>query len=153
VSTFIVRVEFCTGWKRVRPIRCPWWDDSYGKIQVEQAIMSDPELAGMVLRPPMIYGPGEYARRFHPVLKRIDDNRRFILYERGWTAWRAPRGYVENVAAALALAVMNERLAGRIYNVAESPAYTELEWARKIALATGWTGEFMVQPESGYRCI
>ncbi len=124
----------------------PWWDDSYDKIQVERVIMSDPELAGTVLRLPMIYGPGDYARRFHPVLKRIDDNRRVILYEQGWAAWRAPRGYVENVAAALALAVVNERAAGRIYNVAESPAYSELEWARKIALATGWTGEFMVQP-------
>jgi nucleoside-diphosphate-sugar epimerase len=124
----------------------PWWDDSYDKIRVEQAIMSDPQLAGTVLRLPMIYGPGDYARRFHPVLKRIDDNRRVILYEQGWAAWRAPRGYVENVAAALALAVVNERAAGRIYNVAESPAYSELEWARKIALATGWTGEFMVLP-------
>jgi nucleoside-diphosphate-sugar epimerase len=123
----------------------PWWDDWYDKIQVEQAIMSDPELAGTVLRLPMIYGPGDYARRFHPVLKRIDDNRRFILYEQGWAAWRAPREYVENVAAALALAVVNERSAGRIYNVAESPAYSELEWARKIALATGWMGEFMLQ--------
>ncbi len=125
----------------------PWWDDSYDKIQVEQAIMSDPELPATVLRLPMIYGPGDYARRFRPVLKRIDDNRPVILYEQGWAAWRAPRGYVENVAAALTLAVVNERAAGRIYNVAESPAYSELEWARKIAVATGWTGEFMVLPK------
>jgi nucleoside-diphosphate-sugar epimerase len=62
----------------------PWWDDSYDKIQVEQAIMSDPDLPGTILRLPMIYGPGDYARRFHPVLKRIDDRRAFILYEQGW---------------------------------------------------------------------
>ncbi|HXP85128.1 MAG TPA: NAD-dependent epimerase/dehydratase family protein [Bryobacteraceae bacterium] len=125
----------------------PWWDDAYDKIPVEQAILGDPELPGTVLRLPMIYGPGDYARRFHPVLKRIDDNRRVILYEQGWAAWRAPRGYVENVVAALALTVVNDLSAGRIYNVAESPAYSELEWARKIAVATGWTGEFMVLPE------
>jgi nucleoside-diphosphate-sugar epimerase len=124
----------------------PWWDDSYDKIQVEQAIMSDPDFSGTVLRLPMIYGPGDYARRLHPVLKRIDDRRPFILYEQGWAAWRAPRGYVENVAEALALAVTNERAAGRIYNVAEWPAYSELEWARRIAAATHWKGEFMVLP-------
>jgi hypothetical protein len=94
----------------------------------------------------MIYGPGDYARRFHPVLKRIDDGRPFILYEQGRAAWRAPRGYVENVAAALRLAVTKEEAAGRIYNVAEAPAYSELEWARKIAAATQWKGEFMVLP-------
>lgn len=55
------------------------------------------------------------------------DHRRFILYEQGWAAWRARRRYVENVAAALALAVVNEQASGRIYNVAESPAYSELE--------------------------
>ena len=127
----------------------PWWDDAYDKIPVEQVIMSNPELPGTVLRLPMIYGPGDYARRFHPVLKRIDDQRRFILYEQGWAAWRAPRGYVENVAAALALCVVNEQASGRIYNVAESPAYSELEWALKIAVATGWTGEFVVLPDEG----
>jgi nucleoside-diphosphate-sugar epimerase len=123
-----------------------WWDPSYDKIQVEQAVMSEPDLPGAVLRLPMIYGPGDYARRFYPVLKRIDDNRPVILYEQGWAAWRAPRGYVENVAAALALAVTDERAARRIYNVAESPAYSELEWARKIAAATDWKGQLMVLP-------
>ena len=124
----------------------PWWDDSYDKIQVERAIMSDPELPGTILRLPMIYGPGDYARRFHPVLKRIDDGRRAILYEQGWSEGRAPRGYVENVAHALALAAVDERAVGRIYNVAESPAYTELDGARKIAAAVSWTGEFLVLP-------
>ncbi|MBZ5676415.1 MAG: hypothetical protein LAP61_19410 [Acidobacteriia bacterium] len=32
-------------------------------------------------------------------------------------------------------------------NVAETPAFSELEWARKIAAATGWRGEFIVLPK------
>jgi nucleoside-diphosphate-sugar epimerase len=113
-----------------------WIDDFYDKIPVERAIMSDPELPGTVLRLPMIYGPGDHIRRFRPVLKRIDDSRPVILFEEGWATWRTPRGYVENVAAALALAATSERAARRIYNVAERPAFCELEWARKIAAAT-----------------
>jgi nucleoside-diphosphate-sugar epimerase len=123
-----------------------WLDDEYDKIPVERAILGDSELAGTVLRLPMIYGPGDRLRRFHPILRRIDDGRRAILFEIGTAQWRSPRGYVENVAAALALAATNDRAAGRIYNVAESPAFSELEWARKIAEATNWPGDFVVLP-------
>jgi nucleoside-diphosphate-sugar epimerase len=124
-----------------------WLDDEYDKIPVERAILGDPHLPGTVLRLPMIYGPGDHLRRFHPVLKRIDDGRRLILLEEGSAAWRAPRGYVDNVAAAIALAAVSEQAAGRVYNVTEQPAFTELEWARKIAAAARWDGEFVVLPK------
>jgi nucleoside-diphosphate-sugar epimerase len=124
-----------------------WLDDEYDKIPVERAILGEPDLPGTVLRLPMIYGPGDHLRRFHPVLKRIDDGRRRILFEQGWAGWRSPRGYVDNVAAAIALAAVSEQASGRVYNVAEQPAFTELEWARKIAAATGWDGEFVVLPK------
>lgn len=124
-----------------------WLDDEYDKIPVERAILGDSELPGTVLRLPMIYGPGDRLRRLHPVLKRIDDGRRSILFEEGWADWRSPRGYVENVAAAIALAAVSEQATGRVYNVAEQPAYTELAWARRIAAATGWDGEFVVLPK------
>jgi nucleoside-diphosphate-sugar epimerase len=124
-----------------------WLDDEYDKIPVERAILGDPDLPGTVLRLPMIYGPGDHLRRFHPVLKRIDDGRSKILFEEGLATWRSPRGYIENVAAAIALAAVSKQAAGRVYNVAEQPAFSELEWARKIAAATGWNGEFVVLPK------
>jgi nucleoside-diphosphate-sugar epimerase len=124
-----------------------WLDDEYDKIPVERAIMGDRRLPGTVLRLPMIYGPGDRLHRFHPVLRRIDDGRRAILMEQGWAAWRPPRGYVENVAAAVALAAVDERACGRIYNVSETPACSELDWARAIAAAAGWDGEFVTLPK------
>jgi nucleoside-diphosphate-sugar epimerase len=124
-----------------------WLDDAYDKVPVERAILGDPELPGTVLRLPMVYGPGDHLHRFHPVLKRIDDGRRRILLEEGWAAWRSPRGYVDNVAAAIALAAVSEQAAGRVYNVAEQPAFSEREWAGKIAAATGWNGEFVIVPK------
>jgi nucleoside-diphosphate-sugar epimerase len=124
-----------------------WLDDEYDKIPVERAILGDPDLPGTVLRLPMIYGPGDRLRRFHPVLKRIDDGRRAILFEQSVAAWRSPRGYVDNVAAALALAAVSDGASGRTYNVAEQPAFSELEWAREIAAATGWTGDFKTLPK------
>jgi nucleoside-diphosphate-sugar epimerase len=48
------------------------------------------------------------------------------------------------VASAIALAATDERAAGRTYNVAEQQAFSELEWARKIAAQVGWSGEFVI---------
>jgi nucleoside-diphosphate-sugar epimerase len=122
----------------------PWVDDDYDKIPVERVIMSDPELPGTICRLPMIYGPGDPAHRFFPILRRIADQRPAILFAKSIAAWKAPRGYVENVAAAIALAAVSDVAAGRIYNVGEMPAFSELDWARKIAKAANWPGDFAV---------
>jgi nucleoside-diphosphate-sugar epimerase len=45
------------------------------------------------------------------------------------------------VAAAVALAVVDERAAGRFYNVGEPVALTEVEWVRRIGEVVGWRGE------------
>jgi nucleoside-diphosphate-sugar epimerase len=123
-----------------------WLDDEYDKIPVEREILGDAQLRGTVLRLPMVYGPGDPLHRLLPIVKRIDDGRRVILIEEKLAAWRAPRGYVENVAAAIALAATNQRAAGRTYNVGEAESLSELEWARRVAAVAGWTGEFVVLP-------
>lgn len=123
-----------------------WVDDDYDKVPVERAVLGDPELPGTVVRLPMVYGPGDPLHRLHPIVKRIDDRREKILFADEVAAWRSPRGYVENVAAAVALAATAERATGRVYNVAEQPAFSELEWAEMIAARAGWRGEFVVLP-------
>jgi len=124
----------------------PWLDDEYDKISVERTVMGDRGLEATVLRLPMIYGPGDYLRRFYPVLKRIDDGRRFLLFDEGHANWKSPRGYVENVAAAIVEAAVNDSAAGMTFNVCEQPAFSEIEWSRKIAAAANWDGEFVVMP-------
>lgn len=123
-----------------------WLDDEYDKIPAERVVLSDAGLPGCVLRLPMIYGPGDYAHRFYPVLKRMDDGRRQIIFADDVAPWRTPRGYVEDVAAAVVLLAMSPQSAGRVYNVCEADSFSELEWARKIAAAASWTGEFVVLP-------
>ncbi len=123
-----------------------WVDDEYVKIAVERAVSKNAELPATVLRLPMIYGPGDRLHRLYPLVKRMDDGRARILFADDVAAWRGPRGYSENVAAALALAAVDDRAAGRVYNVCEEEAFTELEWARLVAAQTGWRGEFVVVP-------
>jgi nucleoside-diphosphate-sugar epimerase len=124
-----------------------WLDDEYDKIPVERAVLGDAELPATVLRLPMVYGPGDRLHRLWPLLKRMDDGRHHIVMAETIAAWRGPRGYVENVAAAIVLAAMRERAASRIYNVGEAESFSELEWARLIAAAVGWDGDFVVVPD------
>jgi len=131
--------------KKVQQIY-PWVDDEYEKINVEKAVLNDRDLPGTVLRLPMVYGPGDPVHRFHFLLKRIGDGRRNMLFADDVATLRTPRGYVENVAHAIALAATSERASGRIYNVCEPVAFSELDWAKKIAAAASWDGKFIVLP-------
>ena len=123
-----------------------WADDAYDKIPVERAVLSDPQLPGTVLRLPAVHGPGDPLHRFFPYLKRMDDRRPKIIFWDELAAWRWSRGYVENVAAAIALAATADAAAGQTYNVCEEPALSELEWAKKIAAIVGWKGDFVLLP-------
>jgi nucleoside-diphosphate-sugar epimerase len=123
-----------------------WMDDEYDKIPVERAVLSQPDLPGTALRLPMVYGPGDRLHRFFPVVQRMLDRRKQLLFCEEIASWRSPRGYVENVAAAVALAAQSEMAGGKVYNVAEEPAFSELEWAQEIAKPFGWDGEFIILP-------
>jgi nucleoside-diphosphate-sugar epimerase len=125
-----------------------WLDEEYDKIPVEGAILGDGQLPGTVLRLPMVYGPGDPLRRFYPIVKRVMDDRRTIPMSADMAGWRGTRGYVENVAAAIARAVHSPRAAGRIYNVGDADTLTELEWAREVAHAMEWDGEFRLVPDA-----
>jgi nucleoside-diphosphate-sugar epimerase len=124
-----------------------WLDEEYDKIPVEREILRHDGLPGTVLRLPMVYGPGDALRRFHPIVKRILDGRRVILFSGAMAGWRATKGYVEDVAAAIALAGASDGAKGRIYNVGEADTLTELEWAKRIAHVMEWDGDFILLPD------
>jgi nucleoside-diphosphate-sugar epimerase len=119
----------------------------YEKILAERAFMGNPALPGTIVRYPMVYGAGDWQHRLFPVLKRMDDDRPAIVLEQGVADWRWTRGYVENVAAAVVLAVTDERATGRIYNAGEAEALSEAQWARAIGVAAGWNGKVVIVPK------
>lgn len=125
----------------------PWITEEYDKIPVERTVLGDSALPGTVLRLPMVYGPGDPVHRFFPTLKRMDDRRAVILMEEGYARLHPPRGYVEDVAAAIALATVSERSAGKIYNIASEQQFSELEWAQEIGHAAGWKGSVVAMPK------
>ena len=77
----------------------------------------------------------------------MDDRRRVILLGEGVARWRWTWGFVENVALAVALAVVDKRASGRIYNVAEPDSLPQAEWVQAIGRVAGWSGEVVVVPD------
>jgi nucleoside-diphosphate-sugar epimerase len=73
----------------------------------------------------------------------MDDRRPAILIQEDFANFIPPRGYVEDVAAAIALATVSNRAAGRIYNIATEQHFSEIDWARKIGDAIGWNGSLV----------
>ena len=123
-----------------------WLDEEYDKVSVEQTVQNDAALPVTVLRLPMVYGPGDRLHRLFPILKCIADGRRNLLFASDTAAWRGSRGYVENVAHAIALAATLDQAARRGYNIAEPATFTELEWATLVARTAGWHGDFVTLP-------
>lgn len=120
----------------------------YEKILVEQVLMEDPALPATVLRFPCVYGPGDRQRRLLPYLKPMEQGESRIFIEEGQAGWRWTRGFVENVAAALALAASNPCTAGQVYNVGDEPTLTELDWVKRVAQVAGWRGDVVAVPRA-----
>ena len=124
-----------------------WVDDEYDKVAVERTVQGDSALPATILRLPMIHGPGDQLHRLFPLLKRMDDGRPAIPMAEHVAAWRGSRGYVENIAAAIALAATDDGAAGRTYNVGDADSLSELEWGRAVGEAAAWRGRFVVLPD------
>lgn len=115
--------------------------DDYEKILVEQVLLAEPDLPATLLRLPAVYGPGDPQHRLRPYLQRMVDGRPGILLQEEQAAWQWTRGYVGNVAAAIALAVADPRAVRRVFNVGDEPALSERAWVERIGAAAGWRGE------------
>ncbi|HKO61316.1 MAG TPA: NAD-dependent epimerase/dehydratase family protein [Pyrinomonadaceae bacterium] len=118
----------------------------YNKTAIERRLVETKSLNATILRLPAIHGRGDHVHRLFSFIKRMDDGRPFILLSEAAAQWQWARGYVEDMAHAIVLAVTDERAAGRIYNVAYEKTFNGLEWVQQIGRIVGWTGEVIVLP-------
>ena len=124
-----------------------WLDDEYDKIPVERQVLHDPDVVGTVLRLPMVYGPGDRLHRLSALVAHMERTTNDLVMAKSAAGWRWARGYVDNVAHAIASAATHEASAGRIYNVAEPHNFSEGEWAERVARAIGWKGRIRIVPD------
>lgn len=119
---------------------------SYEKILVERTAQAGSRAPVTVLRLPMVYGPGDRQQRVGRYLRRLAGDASVLRLNEREAAWRCTRGYVEDVAWAIALAALDDRAGGQVFNVGEADALTELEWVEAIAAAAGWGGDVIADP-------
>lgn len=124
-------------------------DYNYDKILVERVVMAQPDiLPETILRLPMVFGPRDEQHRLFSYIKRMDDDRPYILLPKEWAICRALRGYVEDMAEAIRLCVTEEKAANRIYHVGYEANYTEAAWIEHVANVTNWTGKTISVPNA-----
>jgi nucleoside-diphosphate-sugar epimerase len=108
----------------------------YDKILVEQRYRDGSTAPVTILRLPMVYGPGDPHHRVAADLRRLGDAPGGLLQLHPLeAAWRCTRGYVDDVAAAIALATTHSEALGKTYNLGEPDALTTQEWLAAIAQA------------------
>jgi nucleoside-diphosphate-sugar epimerase len=119
----------------------------YEKIEVEEVVRRGAQVPVTVLRLPMVYGPNDSQRRIAGSLARLRSSGGKIRLHPAESAWRCTRGYVEDVAAGIALAALHDRAAGGTYNLGESDALSEREWLEMVAAVAGVESEVIPDPD------
>ena len=117
--------------------------------QAEDAVMEGHAAGNYVathLRYPLVYGPRQPLPCEWWVVKRILDKRKIIaLPDNGLTL--LSRGYAENMAHAVLLAVNQpETSGGKIYNCADTHQLTMAQWVQIISDAMDWSLDVVSVP-------
>lgn len=110
--------------------------DEYDKILVEKQVRAA-DLPSTILRLPKVYGPGDHEHHVGDALARLRNAGDELVLSESRARWRWSRGYVSNVAAAIAEATTNSIAANRTYNLGEPDALPEATWLQKLADVAG----------------
>jgi nucleoside-diphosphate-sugar epimerase len=117
------------------------WMDAYDKIPLEEAARAASGLEATILRLPLVFGPGDRQRRFSWAIRPMVAGRPRFVVPHPWASWRATFGYVDDVAAGIALAAVHPRAAGETFNLGRGNTPTNLAWAATFAEHLAWPGE------------
>lgn len=113
---------------------------TYLMTLTEQVVMEahkQGQFETVIFRYPMIYGPRQLAPREWSIIRRILDGRKQIIIPNDGLKLLS-RGYIENMAHAVLLAVdQPDKSAGQIYNVRDERLLSVREWIYLIAASMG----------------
>jgi nucleoside-diphosphate-sugar epimerase len=119
------------------------WMDDYDKIPIERAVAAAEGLDGAIVRMPMVYGPRDRQRRFAWAIRPMAAGAKVLEVDAAWADWRTSYGYLDDVAAGLALAAVHPAAAGRTFNLGPACAPDHRAWASRIAEALHWRGDIL----------
>jgi nucleoside-diphosphate-sugar epimerase len=95
----------------------------------------------------MVFGPQDRQHRFGRLIRPLAAGAEHIVMPRPWAQWRTSYGYVEDVAAGIALAATHEAASRRVFNLGMRQAPTHDEWVARFAAVFGWRGQIMSESD------
>lgn len=111
-----------------------FYESDYEKILVEEKIreaQSNGYFSTTILRWPAIYGPRDPTPRDWYYVRQVLDGRRQIAVPDGGAALFS-RGYMQNMAHSIVLALENTRAEGEVYNACDESTYSVRQIVRMI---------------------
>ncbi len=109
----------------------------YDKIPLEHAALQQSGLEVLVLRLPMVIGPDDPRRRYQDLTKMLHSGENTLSMDRKFANWVSPHLHVDDVARAIAMAVVHKDSAGLVYNIGPDQHLSEAERALAFAKANG----------------
>jgi nucleoside-diphosphate-sugar epimerase len=123
-------------------------EQRYDKIRVERevaAAQASDAFETTILRWPALYGPRDTTpREWYYVKQAVDKRTRMPVIDGGRSLFS--RGYFENMAHSIVLAVESNSAAGQVYNAADTRAMTPWQIATTISDILGHTWEIVSVP-------
>lgn len=105
------------------------------KRQIERYLSETLDLPFVVLRAPIVIGPGEYAGRFWWYLQRVLDGRGIVLRNNGQAQVRL--GFTEDIADAIVAAALSDNTSGGTYNIGQNELLTLRSFVEMIGESCG----------------
>ena len=120
----------------------------YDKIPLEQAALGCADLESVILRLPMVFGPGDPRRRFQHLCQALMMPKRTITLSGKEARWKSPLLHVDDVARAIALAATHSQTPGGIFNIGPETHVSESQRALAFARAIGRTIKLEIKSEA-----
>lgn len=126
------------------------YESDYDKVPVEEKVL-DAQYQGYfattILRWPALYGPRDPTPRVWYYVRQALDKRREIAIPNGGAALFS-RGYLQNMAHSIALALENQKAENEIYNASDETTFSARQTAQLIGEIMGHEWEIVPVPRA-----
>jgi nucleoside-diphosphate-sugar epimerase len=115
--------------------------EKYEKILVEQVYQNSDTCSSVICRLPKLYGDGDPQHHLMSALRRIWDERPYIVLPETLADWKWSRCYTGNISRMITSIIRSDTFEPAVYNLGPEKTLSEKNWLSRIADVTNWSGE------------
>lgn len=119
----------------------PDWIEKYDKILVERVYQNSDICSSVICRLPKLYGEGDTQHHLLPALRRMWDQRPYIVLPETLADWKWSRCYAGNISQMVTSIIRADTFEPAVYNLGPGHALCEKNWLSSLADVTNWKGE------------